>query len=182
MALGMFLPLFSYAAPELILTWKANSFVPSGYTGKALPVAGTPIDASVVLLDNGEVVNSAPYEIHWYAGENLVATGKGKTSVRITAPVTGEDTIELRASMPKYSAGAQDAFASIPVVRPEIVIMKSATPQIKSKAFTTYPYFWNITSADELEILWEDRGEAVTARATNKKNPLEFAQTTIIKQ
>lgn len=178
----MSLPFLTNAAPELILTWKANSFVPSGYMGKALPVANTPLDASVILLDNGKVINTAPYEIHWYAGENLIATGKGKTTVRIPAPATGEDIIELRASIPKYSGGAQDAFASIPLVHPEIVIMKSVGSQVKSKGLTTYPYFWNIANANELNILWDDGEEMITARATNKKNPLEFAQTTISKQ
>lgn len=182
MAAGIALPFFSYAAPQLILSWKANSYVPNGYAGKALPVAGTRIRASVILLDGGKTVSLAPYDIHWYAGENLIATGKGRANAEAVAPVTGEDTLELRISIPKYGSGALDAFVTIPIVRPELRITSNGLISARPKGLATEPYFWNIASPLDLTIAWEDNGDTVTARASNKNNALEFAQTTISKQ
>lgn len=182
MVIGIALPLFSYAAPQLILSWKANSYVPAGYTGKALPVAGTKISASAILLDGGKVISLTPYNIHWYAGENLIATGKGRVTAEAVAPATGEDTLELRVNIAKYASGSLDAFVTIPVVHPELPITTNGLTSAKPKGFATKPYFWNIASPADLAIIWEDNGDTVTARASNKANALEFAQTTISKQ
>ena len=180
MTIGIVLPLFSYAAPQLILSWKANSYVPKGYMGKALPIAGTRVSTSVIMLENGKIVSLTPYDIYWYAGENRIAGGRGRVTAEAIAPITGEDTLELRVNIPKYGNGAQDAFVTIPVVRPEIIAVKNASQS--QKKFLTTPYFWNISSPADLMIIWDDNGDTVTARASNKNNALEFAQTTISKQ
>lgn len=182
MITGIALPLFSYAAPQLVLSWKANSYVPSGYAGKALPIAGTRISASVILLDGGKAVSLAPYDIHWYAGLNLIATGKGRTTAEVVAPRTGEDALELRVNISKYASGAQDAFVTIPIIKPEIRIIGGGLISARAKGLAIEPYFWNIASPSDLTIAWEDNGDTVTARASNKNNALEFAQATISKQ
>lgn len=178
--LGIFLPALSYAAPELILTWKASSYVPANYQGKALPIAGTAIDTSVILIDGGKVINLAPYDINWYAGEDRIVGGKGIATTRITAPITGQDFLELRVNVAKYNNQPLDAFMTVPIVRPEILIMKK--PKAQTQDFSIIPYFWNIMKLSDLEITWDDNGGSVTARAANKKNEMEFAQLTIPKQ
>lgn len=175
---GFFTPFLSHAAPELFITWKAASYVPPSYTGKALPTAGTPIDALVTLIDGSKAISLAPYDISWYAGENRVAGGKGVIAARAIAPITGEDSFELRASVAKYNDQPLDAFITIPVVRPKILIRKKTGVQ---NGFSAIPYFWNIMNPDGLAITWDDLGDSITARATNKKNQLEFAQATTIK-
>lgn len=178
--IGMFLPALSYAAPELIVTWKAASYVPEGYAGKALPAAGTPIDVSVILIDGGKAISLAPYDINWYAGEDRIAGGKGAVTVRTAAPVTGQDFLDLRVNVGKYENQPLDAFVTIPVVRPEILIRKKAGT--KPQEFSIIPYFWNIMSESGLTVTWEDNGDTVTANAENKKNPMEFARITVSKQ
>lgn len=177
---GMLLPAFSYAAPELIVTWKAASYVPAGYAGKALPVAGTAINLSAILVDRGKIISLAPYDINWYAGEDRIAGGKGVAIARTAAPVTGQDFLELRVNVGKYENQPLDAFITIPVVRPEILIRKKEGT--KPQEFSIIPYFWNILSEGGLAVTWEDNGDAVTASAENKKNPMEFARMTIPKQ
>ncbi len=176
----LFLPVISYAAPEAILTWKAASYVPENYKGKILPVAGTPIDVSVILIDGGKVISLAPYDINWYAGEDRIAGGKGIIKVRTVAPITGQDSLELRVNVSKYKDQPLDEFITIPVVRPEILILKK--PNAQKQDFSIIPYFWNIMKPSELTIAWEDGGDTITARAINKKNEMEFAQLTTPKQ
>ncbi len=178
--IALLLPAFSYAAPELILTWKAASYVPETYTGKALPAAGTPIDASAILVDNGKVISLAPYTVNWYAGEDRIAGGAGTASVRVLAPITGQDELELRVNIGKYEDQPLDAFITIPVVRPEILMLRKAGTQRNS--FSVIPYFWNILTPDELTIAWSESGGGITATATNKKNEMEFAQMSAPKQ
>lgn len=178
--LGVFLPAFSYAAPELIVTWKAASYVPVAYAGKALPVAGTAINLSAILVDGGKVISLAPYDINWYAGEDRIVGGKGVATARTAAPVTGQDFLELRVNVGKYENQPLDAFVTIPVVRPEILIRKKA--DTKPQEFSIIPYFWNILSESGLTVAWEDNGDTVTASVENKKNPMEFARITISKQ
>jgi hypothetical protein len=176
----LFMPVISHAAPEVILTWKATSYVPENYKGKALPVAGTPIDVSVILVDGGKVISLTPYDINWYAGEDRIAGGKGTIKVRTVTPITGQESLELRVNISKYKDQPLDAFITIPVVRPEILILKKANAQ--KQDFSVIPYFWNIMKPSELTITWEDGGDNVIAHATNKKNEMEFAQITIPKQ
>ena len=177
--LFLFMPVISHAAPELILTWKTSSYVPENYAGKALPVAGTSIDVVAILVDGGKVISLTPYEIHWYAGEDRIAGGTGVARVRTIAPITGQDSLELRVNVSKYQDQPLDAFVTIPIVRPEILILKKMNAQ--KQDFSVIPYFWNIMKPSELSILWEDGGDTITARATNKKNEMEFARMTVLK-
>lgn len=178
--LAVFLPALSYAAPELIVTWKTSSYVPAGYTGKALPTAGTAIDVSAILVDGNTVVSLSPYDINWYAGEDRFAGGKGTASARITAPITGQDSMELRINVTKYNNQPLDAFITIPVVRPEMFVLQK--PGTETQNLSIIPYFWNILTLRDLAVTWEDNGSTITARAVNKKNELEFAQMTIPKE
>ncbi|MDO8582640.1 MAG: hypothetical protein Q7R63_01470 [bacterium] len=178
--LAVFLPVLSYAAPELIVTWKASSYVPANYAGKALPVAGTAIDVSAILVDGNAVVSLSPYDINWYAGEDRVAGGKGAASARVTAPITGQSSIELRVNVAKYKNQPLDAFVTIPIVRPELLVMRK--PNVKTQDLSVIPYFWNILTPAELVVTWEDNGNTVIARAVSKKNEMEFARMSIPKQ
>jgi hypothetical protein len=179
-ALLFFMPVISYAAPELILTWKASSYVPANYAGKALPAANTPIDVLAILIDDGKVISLAPYDINWYAGEERIVGGKGAVRARTTAPNTGQDSLELRVNVGKYKDHPLDAFLTVPIVRPEIFIFEKAGA--KRHNFSVIPYFWNITAGSDLAVTWDDAGDSVTAHAANKKNEMEFAQITVPKQ
>ncbi len=176
----LLMPLISYAAPELVITWKASSYVPDNYVGKALPIAGTLLDVTAILIDGGKAISLAPYDINWYAGEDRIAGGKGTASVRTTSPITGQDSLELRVNVAKYKDQPLDAFVTIPVVKPEILVMQKAGTQ--GTGLSVIPYFWNILTPKELAVEWIENGNTVTARAANKKNEMEFAQIAIPKQ
>jgi len=175
---GIFFPFFSFATPELFITWKADSYTPNEYGGKSMPTAGTPITAMVLLIDNGKVINLAPYIINWYADEEQVFGGTGKTAVQLRAPETGQDTFEVRVNIGKYNDQPLDAFATIPIVRPKIVIRPKEGAQ---QRFSAIPYFWNIKKPQEVRITWTDNGDSITAYGRHLYNQLEFAQATIIK-
>jgi hypothetical protein len=168
------IPLSSYAATELLVTWKASSYIPSNYKGKALPTGGTPIRARAILIENGKSISLAPYEISWYAGEERIAGGLGVNTASFRTPKTGQDSLELRVNVARYKDRPLDAFVTIPIVQPVLALKKKKT---SSKVdFSAIPYFWNIKTPEDLAITWTENSDIITARAVNKENPLEFAR------
>lgn len=181
MATGMLVPFFLHAAPELILTWQAVSYTPQGFMGKALPTADTPVEASILLIDGGRIINLAPYEINWYADEKRIAGGTGVYTAKTKAPATGQDSFELRAHVAKYADSPIDAFATIPIIKPQITIIKKMKRGAATE-FSIAPYFWNITDPRDITITWDDTEDSVTAHATSKNNPFEFAKDSVLKR
>lgn len=177
-ALTLFAPTAAQSpSAAIMLTWKAKSYIPLAYAGKALPSAGTPIDVSATLIEKNIPVNLASYEIHWYVNGILKDKGVGKSLFSFAAPRTGEDEIEIRAHLPRYRTAALDAFAAIPVVRPEATINSAKLPLLEPLF-----YFFNITDPSSLAILWNDEDRRIAVRASNKNNPLEFAEGSVVKQ
>ncbi len=173
-----FAPLLASAAnPSLVITWKASSYVPPDYAGKALPTTGSAILASATILEDGRVINPSSYSVRWYENGNLSATARGDAPFSFFAPRMGEDSVTLRASVPEYGDETIDAFVDIPIARPEIVIDFARLPTI-----TPIFYFWNVTDPTSLSIEWSSEGDTTTARVKNPANPFEFSQTTISKE
>lgn len=164
-------------AAALILTWKAHSYAPIAYAGKALPSAKTPIDIAAALVEKNNVAAIAPYEIQWYLNDALAGRGLGKSLFSFVAPQTGEDAVEVRAHIPHYRGETLDAFITIPIVRPEVVIT-NAKPPFLEPLF----YFFTVADPSSLTVQWDDNGETITVRASNNDNPLEFAQARATKQ
>lgn len=161
----------------IIISWKANSYAPLSYGGKILPSAGTRIDIAALLLENNRAADLSAHEVRWYANDQFLGGGLGRTTAHIIAPRTGEDEIRVRANVSNYKGKVLDEFITIPIAQPEVAINRAKLPLLEPLF-----YFFNITNPSSLTIDWEDRSESVTVRASNKKNPVEFAQSTIIKK
>lgn len=157
---------------SLRVVWKASSYVPVGYAGKAMPVAGTPVAAYAFATRDGKPLSLAPYAARWYVDGSLVSTSKGDRPFVFAGKTTGGETIGIRLSIPEFG----EVFADIPLKQPEVVIDRSALPRL----MPLY-YFFSIKLPDEVESLWEDTAESITVRAKNKLNPLEFARAILFK-
>lgn len=164
-------------AAALMLTWKARSYAPLPYAGKALPIAGTAVDVSATLVEKNIPVDLSLYDIQWYVNGALASRGLGRSLFSFAAPRTGEDAVEIRAHLPKYRGESLDVFTTIPIVRPEAVINNAKLPLLEPLF-----YFFTVSDPSSLAITWSDEGELITLRASNKNNPLEFAKKSITKQ
>lgn len=171
------LPAMGASAPEIIVTWKTNSFTPSSYMGKALPSARSQINVALQLLDEDKMVNLSKNEIRWYINNQLLDSGSGLTNISFPAPSLGEQSLLLRVVIIDYKNDELNEFVTIPIIKPEIVIVSAEQPQLKSLA-----YFFNISSVDQLKIDWKVDGKTITVRAQNLTNPLENAQASIFKK
>ena len=169
-------PFAVYAAPLGIITWKSSGYVPMGYKGKIMPVSGATVSTLLMVTDNNTAPNPTSYSVRWYVEGELATTLNGTTPFSFIIPRTGQDTIALRASVPKYNGADIDTFLDLPIVHPDIVIDQVQLPQL-----VPLFYFFSTTPSN-LTVEWDDQPDNVTVRARNPKNPFEFAEATISKK
>ena len=169
-AFVIFFALFSKfaaaAGPELLITWRAKSYVPPDYSGKILPTANSEMTASLEVINQGRVVDISGQTIYWYVNGNLISNGKGVQTVTFHTPNSLPNVATIKAELPFYSGGDLLSEVSIPVVPPEAVI-EAAYPNssfyggtAEAKAF---PYFFNVSTANDLIFSWSVNGQIPTS-------------------
>ncbi|MEK9183879.1 MAG: hypothetical protein AAB890_02295 [Patescibacteria group bacterium] len=163
--------------PILIITWKANNYVPAFYLGKSLPIAKTKIDVALQLLDNKKLTDLSKNDIRWYVNNKLENSGIGLVNFSFASPYLGEESILLRTVVLNYKGGEWNQFLTIPIAKPEAIIDAADSSQLKP-----LPYFFNIPSDNKLKVDWDEDGKYVTLRIQNPTNPLEVAQSSVLKK
>lgn len=175
------------SAPYFLVTWKAQSYVPSGFEGKVLPTAGSPIVVSFDLVQDGVLVNISRETVYWYLGDTLIQSGVGIQSVFLRAPqIIGQNDISIRIQLPNYKGGNGSAAIKtlhIPSVLPEIHLIrkdKSASEFFQGNNFTleAIPYFFNVKNLSELTFAWKANGKSVADDDSEAPNILSAALST----
>src|SRR3989344_1231504 len=72
--------------PHLMITWRAESYVPSDFSGKILPTANSPIVAALELILNNKITDLSGQTIYWYANNEFMGGGAGTRSISFLAP------------------------------------------------------------------------------------------------
>lgn len=160
-------------SPQFLVSWKTTgSYVPSFYTGKALPSYGSKITASFELVLNGKVLNLQDQTIYWYLDQILVGGGAGAQQVIFSPLGTPPDSLSLQIVLPSYNGVYLTHTVQIPFVTPEAVIYAP----YPNKAFSTnplsikaLPFFFNATSSSNLNFTWSVNGQA----GSTNENPQE---------
>ena len=159
--------------PTLMLTWQANTFVPSDYQGKTLPTNGSPIKLTLELFDRGKTVNTSQYEIRWFANNTLFASGKGLNQTKFTPRVLSVNSYRIRAVVIGYNGNLDlESSTVIPVVQPTAVIdapyknniISGASAPVRARA-----YFFNTTKASDLKLEWRT-GSTLAGQGTLDEN------------
>lgn len=167
-------------SPQVIITWKATSYAPPGYAGKVLPGPGSPMLASVQILDKGKIADLTGKTIRWYLDGSLIRTSTGNPHVTFAAPErAAPSSFELSMQIPGYQIDATRSellFSTIivPLAAREVVI-EAPYPERRfrgaSFAVTGVPYFFNVREPAALNFSWTVNGKAVTS--TEDKELLE---------
>ncbi len=161
-------------APQFFVSWQAQDYAPSWYSGKILPINGTPIEISFELIDKGKIADLSKTKVRWYVNDELVKNeenGLGIKNLRIITPgYTGQET-EIRISVVDYLGGEiLDKIIKIPVVGPEVLI-DSPYPDKKistgSSIFQAVPFFFNIKNLNSLSVEWSANEQKPTGLSAN---------------
>jgi hypothetical protein len=151
-----------------LLTWRAVSFTPSFYAGRALPISGTKIIAAVDMIDGGKPVSLSNQTIYWYLNDQFISGGVGLTRFAFTIPEGVLANIQVRAALPNYQDGIAKTVV-IPVTVPQAVIESPVTDRkIRTQSFSlkAWPYFFNVKSTADLNFKWLFDGQEPVAGQT----------------
>ena len=91
--------------PQIVISWRAESYAPPAYSGKILPTAGSPITVSFDVIDGGKPANLSGQIIYWYLNSDLIENRNGVQSVTFNAPSRAPSILELRIELPAYPNG-----------------------------------------------------------------------------
>jgi len=158
---GRFSLTYAQTSPQFLVSWQAESYAPSWYQGKILPINGAPVEISFELIDKGKIADLSKTKVRWYVNDELVKNeenGLGIKSLKIITPnYSGQET-EIRISVVDYKGGETlDKVIKIPVVGPEVLI-DSPYPDKKISAglsiFQVVPFFFNIKNLNSLSVEW----------------------------
>lgn len=163
--------------PEILVTWKAGTYTPRQYNGKALATSYTPIVASMEVLDNGAAADLTNTTVIWYINDEFYKSGNNLKSVVFSTPKFPGNKIFVRAEIQNYKNQDILKTVEIPTVAPEVIIETSypynTTPNTTVSAHAT-PYFFTVKKASDLVYAWQVND---TDAQTNE-NPTDLLITT----
>lgn len=153
------------AAPQFLVSWQAQSYVPSWYQGKVMPTKDSPVRISFELIDGGRLADLSGTAVRWYVNDKLMLNennGLGITSFGFNVPDYAGQQTEVRISLPSYRGQALDKVITIPVSSPEVVIDGRFTQnqlQIGDNSFAAVPFFFNAQTLADLDFNWVANGQ-----------------------
>lgn len=144
-------------SPQIIISWRAESYAPPAYAGKILPTANSLITASAEVVDGGKAVDLSDQVIYWYVNGLLVSNKPGVQTITFIAPARAPDAVGLRVHVPNYPGNYILKEVVIPIVSPEAVI-ESPYPGglFSGTQFRLFgaPYFFNVGDVKNLSFSW----------------------------
>ena len=146
--LGNALLINAQTAPEFLITWKANSYVPSEYQGKALPIADSIININLDLVVGGKIVDLSKNQVQWTLNGKLADSRLGLKNLNVRLNKLSNTNLNLIIKI-NYKGSELNKFVVIPVAEPEVVIKIINKSTLKAN-----PYFFNVQNLNQLSFNW----------------------------
>lgn len=148
--------------PDFLITWRAQSYAPPSYRGKALPTTGTPVVVSFELVGQGKIVDLSKQPVYWYLDNEYLNGGNGvqTAAFNVVFPMIGSQ--EIRIEIPDFNGVDLSKRIVIPVANPEAVI-EAPFPNARFSGtalqLVGQPYFFNIQHLSDLTFTWSVNGD-----------------------
>ena len=169
-------PVSVHADTDFMVDWKAKTYVPAWYEGKAFPTYQSFITIGFELIENGKVVDLSKTAIRWYVDGKLLkneTSGLGIRQVTVYNKKYGGDMASIKIAIPDYKGQALTKLLDIPVKKPEVVIdVPYAGKKVArgESLLFAWPFFFNATGAEGLSLQWKVDGNALkTSSASNAR-------------
>ncbi len=137
---------------EIALTWSTDTYIPSNYPGKALPVRGSMIE---VVANSDQ--NSQNLTYRWILNKIVQETNSQILRFKIGENSPRDYLIKVEARDKNGNFLGVSPYLTISIQKPKI-ILKGESYQISANQeaeFTAQPYFFNINNPSQLDYLWK---------------------------
>ena len=182
LAIALFLPAPSFAQAVLgtegFLTWRAETYVPHGYGGKALPTQSSFVSAAFELIEGGKQADLSGRELRWFLDDALFTKGRGLKTTRFQATVGNDNSHFVRVQVTDGRNILFEKSAEIPVVRPRVNIVPPFLENVIGRGaheFSVVPFFFNVKSLDELLFAWTVNSQTPSAEGADEPSKLAVA-------
>ena len=171
---------------DVTLTWSANTYLPPGYLGKALPIKHSSVE--VVANINKPTPPVAELDFRWFLDDKVkkYASGLGQAVFRfvVTKPSGSEHEIRLEIRTADGTL-LLTKYLFIRIASPQIVIyqtnphLQALTHQAQIKSnqelkLAAQPYFFNIAHPKELDYDWNFAGQKAIQISPENPNLLSL--------
>jgi len=152
---------FVHAAdPELVITWKADNFYPTSYTGKALPSVGTKVYLAIEAVQDGKFLDLSKTLIEWRKNGERIRKGEGQKEALVVFNETDQTSfVSVSVSLGEKTI---EKNILIPVVSPKLVLevpyLNNAVPKNTNISVLAMPYFFNAKSLNDFSFSWQIGG------------------------
>ena len=161
-----------------IITWEAETIVPRGYTGKALPVQSSFVRAAFEFIENGKFADLSKRELRWFLDDALFAKGNGLKTTRMRVTAGNNNSHFIRVQITDGRAILFEKSAEIPVVNPRLRIQPPSFDGLIARGaheLRAIPYFFNAKSVDEITFGWNVNGQAASGIGVDEPFKLAFS-------
>ena len=149
----------SQTNPDLMITWRANNYVPSNYEGKILPTPEASVNVSLEIINNGRMADISKNEIRWLVNSEL-KSGIGLKNIEFSVD-RFKNPQKIRVTIMNFNGSNLEKTIFIPVAEPETVITGGPN------TFQALPYFFNINNLQQLSFIWSANGLNTEGQADN---------------
>jgi len=156
------------SAATLMMTWRAQSYVPEYFLGKALPSPNARIVVALEVLESGRRANLSGATMYWYVDDTLISNTPGAQSISLLASDAPGVVREVRAEIHNYNGRDETLVKTIriPTIVPQAVVEAPfANASVASPSFTlrARPFYFNIADPTKLLYLWDVDGKTPNA-------------------
>ncbi|RME58653.1 hypothetical protein D6779_06030 [Candidatus Parcubacteria bacterium] len=163
------------ASVQFLIDWKAESVVPRGYQGKALPGPSTKINVSFNIIDNNKLVDLSNRQIRWYLDDELIESGIGLQTFSFRTFRMGDTYHRVRVEVSNYKNHPERLGAvttiRVPVIFPKVVLEAPFPHHVFSSQKARLPakiFYYSKDALASIILSWEIDGNR--ASVTNPKN------------
>lgn len=159
---------------QIIITWQANNFYPSDFSGKTAATPHSSVTAAAELLSNQKLQDVSGADIAWYLDGNFLQEGTGLKETSFVITKASGDSYLLRAVIQPKNGQPFEKSITVPVTNPKIIIESSYPNQTvaanSQPHFQAVPYFMNINSVQDLNFTWQINGQNQASGSDNQLN------------
>ncbi len=169
--------------PDIILSWRAETYTPPFFSGKALPINRSSVVVSLDVLVGGKILDLSSQQLEWYVNDAPFRAGVGLRRISIAMPdLLGSRSVSVGVRIPDYGDGSLEKTIAIPTASPKVVITHPYPKNNISSSFSALavPYFFNVSSPLELAYLWDVNDEAPSGKESPRVLSVQLPRETPI--